>query len=528
MTCNSLFQTLPKCTCTSQTRTHPTYKSAKIYSSLICGTFFLHATYQKTPRRLQIEERSTKKGKSLFQALGRGVAAKGCKKKAEGQLRRSHFLFFSLRCEKDYLWSKNMNLVTFRCQGCQYFRKGKCLCYMRKEGPHGYKDCRTCRCCVISYILSTKKHTQKIFYHLRRAGKRCSCKLICKLRSDGLPCQRRGPKGKSSFTFHKNCASGYKQCSQMRKLQKNFNEFEDVVKHIGKVVIPRRCIPFLGTKQRNFKEFENSFARCQKKREAVAQKTKLKLSWTAKHLTSEQPPAQNSEISETSNESSLSSESSLEIKTDAEADSDGDGNSDHNDNSFHVSLDLNAMPLRLNTPNILEKVPSECNSEPEENANVCINQARTAARCELSQLSEEEATNAERLCDSDIEERNNSHSDLESSFQHIMSFLAVDIERDKEGVKEILQGDACPYSGIDEYFGLLQSNFPTVFCFATFFLNEILLACKKVRQKKLRGFAYKAALKNPWNYTLSSCSKELKLYKQNTGEQVTNFIYSYM
>ncbi len=179
-----------------------------------------------------------------------------------------------------------MNLKDFQCKGCLYFRKGKCLCFLRKEGPRGNKDCRTCRCVIISYILAKKKHTQKLFYHLRRSQNRrkCGCNVVCKLRTDGLPCQRKGPKGKRAFVVHKTCAASYKKCYQMVQLEKNLDEFTKLVEAHGRLEIPSKCIPFLGTKQRNFKEFADSHAQCMEKRDVIATKTKLKLAWTSTNM----------------------------------------------------------------------------------------------------------------------------------------------------------------------------------------------------------------------------------------------------
>ena len=181
-----------------------------------------------------------------------------------------------------------MNLKSFQCKGCYYFKKGKCLCYIRKEGPRGTKDCPSCRCVVISYILGQKKHTQKIFYHLRlvKKGRKCGCILKCKLRNDNLPCQRVGPKGKSAFVFHQTCAPGYKKCRQMRKLEKNLEKFTKLVENHGKLEIPAKCVPFLGTKQRHYSEYfsNESHIKCLKNRKTVAEKTKKKLAWSKRNM----------------------------------------------------------------------------------------------------------------------------------------------------------------------------------------------------------------------------------------------------
>ncbi len=103
--------------------------------------------------------------------------------------------------------------------------------------------------------------------------------MTCKLRKDGGPCQRKGRRGKPTFANHKRCRKNYEQCEQMKELQKNYNEFKEIVKKTGRLEIPPTCIPFLGTKQRKFRHFESVEIKCQEKREAVAQDTKKRIGW---------------------------------------------------------------------------------------------------------------------------------------------------------------------------------------------------------------------------------------------------------
>lgn len=256
-----------------------------------------------------------------------------------------------------------MNLKVFKCKGCYYFRKGKCLCYIRPEGPRGDKDCPSCRCVVISYILAKKKHTQKIFYHLRLANKgksSCGCQLKCKLRNDGLACHRIGPKGKRAFIFHKKCASGYKKCRQMKKLEKNLLKFTQLVEEHGQLEIPNKCVPFLGTKQRNYSEFSDSCQiSCLEKRDTVATKTKLKLSWSRKKMetldffanVSSSSDSEKTDLDKESQSSSrpetISSQNTSDEETEAtEANSESE-------NSFHLFADI-TEETELATSDIVE------------------------------------------------------------------------------------------------------------------------------------------------------------------------------
>ena len=243
-----------------------------------------------------------------------------------------------------------MNLQTFKCKGCYYFRRGKCLCYIRREGPRGNRDCRSCRCVIISYIFAQKKHTQKLFYHLRMLNKgkhSCGCQLKCKFRSDGLACQRIGPKGKSAFVFHKKCASAYKKCKQMRKLEENLHKFTKLVrKNRGKLEIPAKCVPFLGTKQRNFSEFsEQCLIQCLEKREATAIKTKLQLLWTKPKMDSLDFVANVSSSSDSENSEHAISESTASAEV----------NSFNDNDSVHLFADISETS-RIPTPELVESL----------------------------------------------------------------------------------------------------------------------------------------------------------------------------
>ncbi len=238
-----------------------------------------------------------------------------------------------------------MNLLRlFTCEGCKCFREGKCLCYSRKGGPRAYKDCPSCKCVVIAYIQAKRKHTQKIFYHLRTAHQnKCGCQFLCKLRSDGGSCQRIGAKGKSAFLFHEKCSSDYKKCEQMMLLEQNFKEFSNLVKENGKLQIPAKCVPFLGTKQRNYKEFAHLHAQCLEKREAVAVKTKLKLGWTTK-ITSNRMMEEDNSICSRSTTSSIKQ-------------------NEENSSFVHLFADIPTENVQLETFEIIENVEVETNSQ---------------------------------------------------------------------------------------------------------------------------------------------------------------------
>ncbi len=87
-----------------------------------------------------------------------------------------------------------------------------------------------------------------------------------------------------TFVRHKKCHLFYEQCQQMKELEKNFKEFQKIVQNTKRLEIPVLCTPFLGTKQRKFKDFEKVELKYQQKREAIAKQTKLELSWkSSKH-----------------------------------------------------------------------------------------------------------------------------------------------------------------------------------------------------------------------------------------------------
>ncbi len=61
----------------------------------------------------------------------------------------------------------------------------------------------------------------------------------------------------------------------MKKLEKNFHEFTKYVEKNGQLEIPVKCVPFLGTKQRNYDEFcKSDIKQCFDKRDAAATKAK--------------------------------------------------------------------------------------------------------------------------------------------------------------------------------------------------------------------------------------------------------------
>ncbi len=218
---------------------------------------------------------------------------------------------------------------SFQCLGCKLFRQGKCLCYKRKESARGKRDCRSCRCVIVSYILSQKKHTQKIFYHLRKTNKTCGCKLICKLRKETSSCHRIGPNGKKTFVFHKKCAASYIKCKEMKDLEANFRQFQNMVQKTGRLEIPKRCVPFIGTRQRSFDEFRDIHEKCLRKRERVAVKTKLALA--------------NGDIS-----TNDSLPSSLSEETE--------------ENSINISVDLQSL-TNLETQDIIEPIQDYTSGE---------------------------------------------------------------------------------------------------------------------------------------------------------------------
>ncbi len=161
----------------------------------------------------------------------------------------------------------------FQCVACAYFRNGKCLCFKTRDGPRARRDCPSCRCVVVTFLLQ-KKYTQKIFFHLR--SKNCSCRTNCEIRNDGGPCRRKASKGKSSetFIFHKVCARNYRQCGHMQALEKNFKDFAELVEKNGKLEIPEDCVPFIGTSQRKFPNFAEMELVLHKKRLEQVVKTK--------------------------------------------------------------------------------------------------------------------------------------------------------------------------------------------------------------------------------------------------------------
>ena len=106
--------------------------------------------------------------------------------------------------------------------------------------------------------------------------------MNCKFRKTNGPCQRKATKGKAKRTFllHKTCSTGYTQCKQMQELEKNFREFCKLAKkNREQLAIPNMCTPFIGTRQRHFKEFLEKEEEMQNKRHLQAMKTKELLCW---------------------------------------------------------------------------------------------------------------------------------------------------------------------------------------------------------------------------------------------------------
>ena len=178
--------------------------------------------------------------------------------------------------------SNTMNPVndfkSFRCKPCEYFQNGLCFCVRRKDGPRATRDCRTCRCQIVNFLLCQKQRTHKIFYHLRNNGL-CECKLVCRLSKNGKQCQKK-VNGKVTFKMHKTCQPYYTQCRQMRVIEKNYNELCLLyTKFGGKLEIPSKCTPFLGTKRRNFQELKTFEKECFTKRASMAMEIKSRLKW---------------------------------------------------------------------------------------------------------------------------------------------------------------------------------------------------------------------------------------------------------
>ncbi len=158
---------------------------------------------------------------------------------------------------------------TFICKGCEAFINGTCLCYKGGNGPRKGRDCIQCRCVVITFLLNNKKNAQKNFFRCGRGENvDCGCKLICQLRSDGKVCQRRRGE-KKVFIAHKTCKKYYKKCDRMKALEDNFNSFCALVEKVGSINVPEKCIPFVGTKQRQFTELREFETEYKKKRDAV-------------------------------------------------------------------------------------------------------------------------------------------------------------------------------------------------------------------------------------------------------------------
>ncbi len=86
-----------------------------------------------------------------------------------------------------------------------------------------------------------------------------------------------------------------------------------------------------------------------------------------------------------------------------------------------------------------------------------------------------------------------------------------------EGIREFLAGHPSPYQTLDDYFKLL----PNAQFFPVAFLNEILLSCKRVpKKRKLHGFGYKKALKNPWQYPTNQCIEDTRYRHWNIQAKV--------
>lgn len=347
---------------------------------------------------------------------------------------------------------------------------------------------------------------------MRGVGKRkCGCKLICKLRTDGLSCQRRGPKGKSAFTYHKKCASGYTKCSQMQKLEKNFEEFKKI--KIGdKLEIPRRCIPFLGTKQRNYKEFfdSNTHEKCLQKREAVAKKTKLKIGWKSTDMLQQQELLQS--VSESASGSEASSSAGSSLSTENASELIEETATPEPSNSLYVEIDN--ITSRISTPNIIEELSELTDNDKGENRRddvSSIEKSKDQHDAVNNDLSSDNTSPQQNdtVLEMEIERDSRSRVNLENNFQDIISYF-LQPQNNSIGLKEVLEGEPCPYNGIDEYFAFLKTSFKDTFFLQTAFLNEILLDCKKV-SKKLCGYAYKKALENPWKFNVSACCQEFEM-----------------
>ncbi len=258
----------------------------------------------------------------------------------------------------------------------------------------------------------------------------------------------------------------------MRKLEKIFNDFKKIVKSVGKIEIPLRCIPFLGTKQRNYKEFEQEAAKCLNMREAAARSTKLKINWNSRKFFAED------KSSESESESASSSLQSNQLSTEMTE-------SENVNNVSTKELDGACEAHVLTGATSSEKDPEE--------------QVETD---EIAQLENN---------DNNESSQDGASVDIEKNFNSILSSFAASPERNTKGVTEILRGDPCPYNGIDEYFNVMRTQMPKTFFFATYFFNEIMLACKRVR--KTCGYAYDKALKNPWKYDILECSEKLNTSK---------------
>lgn len=301
----------------------------------------------------------------------------------------------------------------------------------------------------------------------------------------------------------------------MKKLEKNFNEFKNTVDTVGRLVIPTRCTPFLGTKQRNFNEIEINHGMCLRKREALAKKTKLKISWNSKDINNR--PEQN-ESSDANSDSATETESSLSLSS----------TTSEQINEIFLDSDIDDR-VSITTTNIIDPIiiPSEqdrYNEETAENSRPtsCSDDNHSRSGSETSDLSnrnyillEEQQTIREKGEKAKNTSRTSSAS-VEDSFKTLISYLGSNGSEVNSGIEiEILRGEPCPYMGIESYFSLLKSTEDKTFFLPPTFLNEILLDCKKVSKSKLQGFAYKKALKNPWKYTILDCATEFHLNRHH-------------
>lgn len=169
------------------------------------------------------------------------------------------------------------------------------------------------------------------------------------------------------FVFHKKCASGYKKCRQMIQLEKNLEEFTKLVQENNEILeIPSKCVPFLGTKQRNFLELSHCHRRCIKKREAVAAKSKLKLGWTWKKMKEMDTNISISSDGDSSADGDTSATLSISSVSSTEASNSINSiNSSNTNGTVHLFADVRE-PSPVETVQLLENMDAQIQSESSE------------------------------------------------------------------------------------------------------------------------------------------------------------------